>query len=213
MNEIGSNNAFNIVKDFEFAVAQYTGAPYCVAVNSCTNALFLCLMWLKSQGKLPAEIEIPKRTYVSVPMQILHAGSKVIFRDHNWSGAYCLEPTPVFDAARRFTANMFHMERNVHGHKFMCTSHHWNKILGVQQGGCILHDDLAADYWLRCARFDGRSEGIAPKDDNFEFAGWHMYMSPEIAAEGLVRLMHLPRNNTDLPMDAYPDLSTKKLFQ
>jgi hypothetical protein len=43
--------------------------------------------------------------------------------------------------------------------------------------------------------------------------GWHMYMSPEIAAEGLVRLMHLPKHNPDLPNDDYPDLSKIELFK
>jgi dTDP-4-amino-4,6-dideoxygalactose transaminase len=200
-------NAFQVVKDFEKAVAEYVGAPYAVSVNSCTNALFLCLMWHKQAKRLPDAIEIPKRTYVSVPMQIMHAGAKVKFRDEEWSGAYQLAPLPVWDAARRFTTNMYDSGQ------FMCTSHHWNKILGVQQGGMILHDDPKADAWFRRARFDGRTEGVAPKDDKFEQVGWHFYMSPEIAAEGLVRLSHLPKQNKDMAMDAYPDLSKVELFK
>ena len=195
------SKAFQVVRDFEAAVAEYTGAPYCVAVNSCTNALFLCLQWLKANNKLPEEITIPKRTYVSVPAQIVHAGARPRYIDKDWSGAYQLTPTPVWDAARRFTSDMYHYGT------YMCTSHHWNKILGIQQGGCILHENERADAWFRRARFDGRGEGIAPKDDTFLFAGWHMYMSPEVAAEGLVRLVHLPKYNPDLPMDDYPDLS------
>jgi hypothetical protein len=38
-------------------------------------------------------------------------------------------------------------------------------------------------------------------------------MSPEIAAEGLVRLMHLPKHNPDLPNDDYPDLSQMDIFK
>jgi len=210
-------NAFKVVKDFERAVAEYTGAPYAVAVNSCTNALFLCLMWLKEQEQLPDAISIPKRTYASVPHQINHAGASVIFRDEDWSGIYQLAPTVVFDSARRFTSGMFNKVdidcgfAGYPGSPFMCTSHHWNKILGIQQGGVILHRDHAADAWLRRARFDGRGEGVAPADDQFTI-GWHMYMSPEIAAEGLVRLSHLPRHNADMPNDAYPDLSLQRVF-
>jgi len=199
-------NPYQVVRDFESAVAAYTGAPYAVAVNSCTNALFLCLMWHKASGRLPAAIEIPKRTYVSVPMQILHAGTKVKFRDEAWSGVYQLAPLPVWDAARRFTATMYDSGT------FMCTSHHWSKVLGIQQGGCILHDNAKADKWFRRARFDGRTEGVHPKDDTFDMAGWHAYMSPEIAAQGLVRLSLLPRTNLDLPNDDYPDLSKIPLF-
>ena len=200
-------NPYQVVRDFETAVAAYCGAPYAVAVNSCTNAIFLCLMWHNANGRLPAAIEIPRRTYVSVPMQILHAGAKVTFRDEQWSGVYQLAPLPVWDAARRFSAAMYDSGT------MMCTSHHWSKTLGIQQGGCILHDSKEADAWFRRARFDGRTEGVKPKDDKFDMLGYHMYLSPEIAAEGLVRLSFLPKRNPDLPNDEYPDLSQMPLFQ
>ena len=35
------HNPYKIVKMFEEEIAHYTGAPYAVSVNSCTNALFL----------------------------------------------------------------------------------------------------------------------------------------------------------------------------
>ncbi len=199
-------NPFSIVKDFEDAVAEYTQAPYCVAVNSCTNALFLALTYWK-RHRLQPFVHIPKYTYISVPMQAIHAGYGVVIIDQKWSGEYQLYPTPVWDSARRFTSNMYRKGM------YQCTSHHWNKILGIQQGGCILHDDKLADQWFRCARFDGRTEGVPPSKDAFKELGWHCYMSPEIAAEGLVRLLHLPKNNFDLQNDFYPDLSQIELFK
>ena len=54
---------------------------------------------------------------------------------------------------------------------------------------------------------------MRPKDDDVKALGWHMYMSPEIAAEGLVRLHHLPWENKDLPNDDYPDLSKLEVFK
>ena len=177
-----------------------------VSVTSCTAALFLCLMWHKQAKRLPAEIEIPKRTYVSVPMQIMHAGAGIKFRDEQWSGVYQLAPLPVWDAARRFTSGMYDSGQ------FMCVSLHISKILGLDQGGAILHDSPEADKWLRRARFDGRTEGVAPKDDKFEMLGWHFYLSPTIAAQGLWRLHHLRNKNQDLPNDDYPDLSKLTVF-
>lgn len=208
-------NAFDIVRDFEQAVCSYTGAPFAVAVNSCTNALFLCL---KRENR-PYRFLLPKRTYLSVPMQIKHAhyGNAIDFEDLEWSGMYQLKPLPIWDSARRFTSKMFVQPMYDNGGPdkpiYICTSHHWSKILGVQQGGMILHNDIRADEWFRRMRFDGRKEGVAPKDDNITMCGYHMYMSPEVAAEGLVRLMHLPKNNPDLPNDAYPDLSTMEVFK
>jgi hypothetical protein len=50
-----------------------------------------------------------------------------------------------------------------------------------------------ADAWLRRARFDGRTEGVAPKDDTFEQLGWHCYMSADVAAALLLKLHSLPQ--------------------
>lgn len=194
-------NPHQVTKDFERALCDYTGAPYCVTVNSCTMALLLACAWHKVQT-----VSIPRFTYISVPMSIIHAGGNVVFDDRQWIGAYQLRPYPIVDSARRFTSRMFNPG------SMQCVSFHWSKILGLQQGGAILHDDPEADRWLRKARFDGRTEGVAPKDDNF-IMGWHCYLSPEIAAQGIMRLCLLPKHNEDLPNDDYPDLSKVPLFQ
>jgi dTDP-4-amino-4,6-dideoxygalactose transaminase len=205
-------NAFDIVHDFEKALCEYTKAPYAVAVNSCTNALFLALKYHNSG--LGHIIEIPSRTYISVPMQIKNAGFNVAFTDEQWQGCYQLKPFEIWDSARRFTSGMFNTRPILMSNSpYVCVSFHWSKILGIQQGGAILHNDPYFDDWARKARFDGRTEDVAPKNDKFDMLGWHMYMSPEIAAEGLVRLMHLPKNNPDLPNDDYPDLSQLEIFK
>ena len=41
------HNPYKVVQMFEEEVAHYTGAPYAVSVNSCTNALFLACRWHK----------------------------------------------------------------------------------------------------------------------------------------------------------------------
>lgn len=217
-------NPYDVVRDFERAVAEYTGAPYCVAVSSCSAALMLAVAWHLWKN-VPAghdailgtrRIEIPRRTYVSVPMAIIHAGGRPTFRDEEWLGAYQLKPLPVWDSARYFTTDLYKCITECYASaigQMVCTSHHWSKTLGIQQGGCILHDDPEADAWLRRARFDGRTEGVAPKDDNITQVGWHCYMSPEVAAEGLVRLHFLPKHNAPLPNDDYPDLSQLEIFK
>lgn len=220
-------NPYNVVKDFERAVAEYTGAPYVVAVNSCSAALMLAVAWhlrpdqpraveaaYEGVGIKRKSVEIPKRTYISVPMSIIHAGGRPTFRDEDWLGVYQLKPLPVWDSARYFTSDLWQQIKVATGHGTMvCTSHHWSKTLGIQQGGCILHDDPEADAWLRRARFDGRTEGVAPKDDNITQVGWHCYMSPEVAAEGLVRLHFLPKHNAPLSNDEYPELDKLEIFK
>lgn len=230
-------NPHQVTKDFESALCQYTGAPFAVAVSSCTAALTLAVAWhiqndcigMVDQisendfvmGARP-RIEIPRRTYVSVPQAIIHAGGRPVFRDEDWVGGYQLKPLPVWDYARWFSSGMFNhitasevnMRRDGSAFaKMLCVSFHASKTLGDSQGGAILHDNPEADAWFRRARFDGRTEGVAPKDDHFDMVGWHAYMSPDVAARLLHKLSVLPRHNAPLPNSDYPDLSKIKAFQ
>jgi len=219
-------NPHKVTVDFEQELCRYTGAPYAVAVNSCTMALLLAVAWhlrnsttvdrilwrYGSKGDLDVcarpLIEIPKRTYISVPMSIIHAGGRPTFRDEGWEGSYQLRPLPVWDSARYFTGRMY-----VLGGEMICVSFHASKTLGLEQGGAILHDNPEADEWLRRARFDGRTEGLAPKDDAFDQVAWHCYLNPSTAAQGILKLHSLPRHNAPLPNDDYPDLSQLEIFK
>lgn len=199
------SNPYDVVRQFEAALCEYTGAKYAVAVNSCTSALLICLSyWKHEHGQ--EMIVLPKRTYVSVPQAVLLAGHRLKFKDCEWSGMYRLCPTPIFDSARWLTGDMF-----IPG-TFITLSFHWTKTLQAGLGGAILHDDKEADALLRRMRFDGRAEGIDPKDDDFPVLGWHAYMTPGIAADALMRLSVLPKHNEPLPNSDYPDLSTIPLF-
>ena len=201
---------FDVVRDFETELCEYTHAPYAVAVNSCTSALMLavafCIKDLAGAAYKPL-ISIPRPGYITVPQAIIHAGGRPGWRDEEWSGAYQLAPLPVWDSARRFTGGMFRPGQ------MQCVSFHASKILALEMGGAILHDDPEADRWLRRARFDGRTERVHPRDDVFDMIGYHVYMPPSVAAHGLLRLYSLPLVNADLPNDDEPDLSRLEIFQ
>jgi len=204
-------NAYRAVKDFEQALCDYTGAKYAVTVSSCTMALLLACRWHWEFSPIVKDpmftaITIPKHTYCSVPQSIIHAGFNVAFRDEEWQGYYQLEPLPVWDQARYFTEGMYDEDCR-EAEEFQCVSFHWSKTLAIGQGGAILHDNPEADIWFRKARFDGRTEGIEPKNDQLGMIGYHCYMSPRDASDGLSRLSVLPKHNDPLPNDDYPDLS------
>ena len=193
---------YDVTRRFESALCSYTGAPYAVALNSGTAALLLAVQWHSLDY-----IEIPRRTYVSVPCAIVNAGAKVEWRDEQWRGAYQLKPLPVWDCARRFTSGMY-----VAG-QFQCVSFAASKILGAEQGGAILCDNSEADAYFRRMRFDGRTEGVDPLEDTFNLIGHHCIMIPSVAATLLVRLHHLPKHNEDLPHYEYPDLGLHPAFK
>ncbi len=199
-------NPFKVVEDFEAALCEYTGAPYAVTTTSCTMALLLACAWFKEEHAA-YQINIPKLTYVGVAQSILNAGHRPTFRDDNWSGEYRLTPSPIWDSARRFTSGMYRPGQ------MQCVSFHWSKTLGIGQGGAILLDGPVANEWLRRCRFDGRREGVPPSEDEFITPAFHAYMMPRDAAEGLSRLAVLPKDNSDLPWDDYPDLSQMEIFK
>lgn len=191
------SNPFAVVKQFEADLCEYTGARFAVTTTSCTMSTLIACEYLNVD-----RVTIPKRTYISVPQSIMRAGGFVQFEDIEWSGIHQLKPYPIFDSARRFTRNMYMPGT------FMCLSFHITKILQLSGGGgAILHDDPVADPILRRMRFNGRAEGVHPKDDDFQVFGYNCYMYPDDAAEGIRRLSILPKVNPDLPVSDYSDLS------
>ena len=143
---------YTVTRRLEDRLCQYTGAPYAVAVNSCSAALLLAVQWCDQGRRLT--VQIPRRTYVSVPCAIKLAGCSVGWRDEDWRGQYQLRPFQIMDAARRFTSGMYREGL------FQCVSFAASKILGAEQGGAILHDNDEADLWFRRMRFDGRTEWV-----------------------------------------------------
>ena len=195
-------NAYDIVKIFEDKVADYTGAPYAVSVESCSNALLLCCEYLRVKN-----VELPANTYVSVPNAVIRAGGKVKFVDKKWRGAYYLYPYPIVDAAKRFTSGMYEPLT------YMCVSFHGRKILNAGRGGMILTDNEEAVEWFKRARFDGRKEGVPIDEDDINVLGHHVYMTPEQAAAGLSRMLFLPKHNEDMEEEDYGDLRKHSIFK
>ena len=199
------NNPYAVTRQFEEMLCAYTGARFAVAVNSCSAALLLALLWASRDYK--PIVDIPRRTYVSVPCAVKLAGLRVSWRDEAWRGQYQLRPFQIMDAARRFTSGMY--REGI----FQCVSFATTKILGIEQGGAILHDNAQADAWFRRMRFDGRTEGVDQKDDTFDLIGHHCIMLPSIAAQLVLKLHHLPHHNDDMPHYDYPDLSRAPAFK
>lgn len=206
-----AEGVYRITEEFERALCDYTGAPYAVAVDNCSNALFLALKYEGIEGR---EITIPARTYPAVPCEVIHAGARVKFspiEGMTLKGAYPLLGSRTWDSALRFTTGMY-----LPG-TFMCLSFTGPyKHLKLSKGGAILTDEQAAYLWFKRMRFSGRHE-CSYHNDNFDMLGWNFYMMPEIAMRGLLLISQFydmtgkPKHNDDLEM-TYPDLSQFKIY-
>ncbi len=197
-----SRRAYRVVDSFEAELCDYTGAPFAIAVNSCTNALLLALTWRVWAVDV---VTLPRRTYIGVLQSVLNAGCEVEWSDQDWQGDgwYELEPSAIVDSARLLAPNMY----SSLGGGDICLSFHAAKQLPIGRGGAILTDDENAAEHFRAARMDGR-----PPGDNKQpvFPGFHMPMPPDVAARGLDILSRWNDRGYSppaLPHEDYPDLS------
>ena len=197
----------DVITIFEDKVAKFAGAKYGVAVDCCSHGLFLSLKFYKDVLKMKNEfVEIPSYTYCSVPMQIKHAGFNPKFKDIQWSGVYQLKPFDIWDGAVRWTKGMYKGG-------FHIVSFQLKKRIPIGRGGMILTDDPAAAEWFRKMTYDGRDLNIGYMEDDFEYCGYHYYMTPEDAARGIMLMDQVPKKNLDSGNNrTYSDLSTKRIF-
>lgn len=185
------------VERFEKALAKYTGSPYVVCVDSCTNALLLCLQY---EAKIKT-VYLPKNTYIGVALAAYHAKKRVIFKDISWKGVYQIKPTRVYDAAKRFTSNMYITNT------LMCLSFHYKKHLKIGRGGAILTDNKAAYDWFIRMRNNGKNIDSLHNKQKFTLHGYNMLLHPDLAIKGIKLLKNLKLKNKDLPYEDYGDLS------
>ncbi len=208
------NNA-QFIKIFEERLAKYTGAKEAVVVDSCSNAIFLSLIMLKKLNKdIQLEQIIPNGTYASVPLAMIHAGFTPVIRDIEWEGHYQIGDLPLIDSAQYFTSGMCSETLKATKIKFCCVSFHEKKILKLGTGGAILTNSVKVAKYLRRLAFDGRDYNKYMMDDDIKIAGYHMNMSPEQAAKGILLLNQLPEvNEPNGRWNLYKNLSEMTAFK
>jgi dTDP-4-amino-4,6-dideoxygalactose transaminase len=189
-----------IIEIFEKKIADYAGSKFAAVLDCASNGIFLSLKYLEN----PRTITIPSKTYISVPMQILHAGHNVKLEEREWSGVYNLAGTSVFDGAGRFHPGMYLGEDAIQVLSFQI-----KKRLPIGRGGAVLTNDRKLYEWIKLASYDGR-DLKTPYDSrqHIKSIGWHMYMTPEDAARGLLLMEKLGTKHYEdvTNSDSYPSL-------
>lgn len=203
------DDPWDAIKLFEDKVAKYTGAKHAIAVDSCSSALFLSMKYCNV-----VEINIPNRTYISVPMMAkMHSSTcKVNFCDTAWKKWYSLTPVSdndldIIDCAVTLEENMY--QRN----SLQCISFQHRKPLKIGKGGIILTDSKDASDWLRKASYDGRDRTKLFKDDAIDMIGYHMYMAPEDGARGVLLFDEYTAQRNEIGSIDYPNISKFNAFK
>jgi dTDP-4-amino-4,6-dideoxygalactose transaminase len=192
---------FETIKQFENEIAKFYGSPYAIATDSCTHGVELCLRYTGAK-----EIEVPKRTYLSIPFLAHKLNIGLKWKDENWVDYYYVTDK-VIDSAVLWKKNSY-----IPG-TFMNISFQFQKHLSLGRGGIILTDDKEAAVQLKKMSYDGRVPDKPWRDQDIDSIGYHYYMTPEIAKMGLDKIENaiqtIPRQWV---LTDWPDLTEMKIF-
>jgi dTDP-4-amino-4,6-dideoxygalactose transaminase len=196
---------FEVVTTFENKISEFFGSLYAVAVDSCTHGLELCLRHTNE-----TKINVPKRTYLSVPFLAEKIGLKREWRDDNWEKYYTINhgDKRIIDAAVLWEKNSYIPNT------FMCISFQYQKHLSLGRGGVILMDNESDYISLKKMSYDGRLPNMPWRDQDIDTVGFHYYMTPETAQLGLNKL----QTAIDTPprqwvVTDWPDLTEMQIFK
>jgi dTDP-4-amino-4,6-dideoxygalactose transaminase len=194
--------SFQIVSEFEHSIAHYFGAPYAVAFDSCTHGIEVCLRYTNANV-----INVPKRTYISIPFLANKIGINLEWRDEEWQDYYYLTDN-IIDSAVLWEENSYIPNT------FMGLSFQFQKHLSLGRGGIILTDNKEAAVQLKKMSYDGRLPDIPWRNQDIDTMGYHYYMTPETAKLGIEKL---PKAIQTPPrkwvVSDWPDLTQMKIFK
>jgi dTDP-4-amino-4,6-dideoxygalactose transaminase len=196
---------FNIVTEFENKISEFFGSPYVVAVDSCTHGIELCLRYTKEK-----KINVPKRTYLSVPFLAEKLGIEREWRDEKWEDYYTLNygDKRIIDAAVLWKKNSYIPNT------FMCISFQYQKHLSLGKGGVILLDNEEDYHILKKMSYDGRIPNVPWREQDIDTIGYHYYMTPETAQLGLNKLRTaISTEPKKWVVTDWPDLTELKIFK
>ena len=197
--------SFEIVQEFENSVSSFFGAPYGVAVDSCTHGIELCLRYTGEE-----KINVPNRTYLSVPFLAEKMGLEREWRDEEWEDYYTLN----YGDKRIIDAAVLWRRDSYIPNTFMCLSFQYQKHLSIGRGGMILCDNKDDYNTLKKMSYDGRIPNIPWRDQEIDTIGYHYYMTPESAEIGLSKLdKAIETEPRKWVYTDWPDLTQMKFFK
>ena len=200
---------FTVVSEFENKVAEFFGAKYAIAVDSCTHGIELCLRYKNARYMFS-----PKQTYISVPFLSNKLGINLIWTDEKWQDWYTVweerDPklTRIIDAAVLWKKDSY-----LPG-TFMCLSFQYQKHLSLGRGGIILCDNEYDALELKKMSYDGRLPNIPWREQDIDTFGYQYDMTPETSKLGLEKLqMAIETEPKKWIFNDWPNLTKMKIFK
>ena len=193
---------FQIVQEFEKEVAKFFGAPFAVAVDSCTHGIELALRYTNVN-----KISVPKHTYISIPFLASKLNIELEWRDEDWLDYYYVTDR-IVDAAVLWKQNSY-IPNTMMGISFQ-----YQKHLSLGRGGILLLDNEDAAIEIKKMSYDGRLPVIPWREQNISTIGYHYYMTPETAKIGLDKLpTAMETQPRQWVVSDWPDLTEMEVFK
>ena len=202
--------SFEVVNKFEKKIAKFFGAPYAVAIDSCTHGIELCLRYQNH-----TYISTPKRTYLSIPFLANKLNLRLEWRDELWVDYYIVNPSALHHPKDKaiYDAAVLWKKDSYIQNSFMCISFQYQKHLSLGRGGIILCDTKKDYIALKKMSYDGRLPDIPWREQDIETYGYHYYMTPETAQKGLDKLSDAIKTTPkQWIVTDWPDLTKIKVF-
>ena len=185
-------SGYEILFEFERSLAEYTGAPYAIATDGCTNALEMCFRYDSVKS-----CSFSAFTYLSIPMLMHRLDIEYELTDERWIGEYQFHNTRIWDSARLLRPGMYRAGQ------LQCLSFGNTKPLSLGKGGCVLTDDKDAYQAISRMRSDGRDLKILPWPEQRVFkVGYHYCPTLELCELGNKLL---PSSGGEPRLVEYPD--------
>jgi dTDP-4-amino-4,6-dideoxygalactose transaminase len=130
------------------------------------------------------------------------------WQEEDWEDYYYLGETDIIDAAVLWKKDSYIPET------FMCLSFQFQKHLSLGRGGMILTDNKEARDELKKMSYDGREQDSPWQGQNITTIGYHYYMTPETAEEGLRKLPEaIETEPKKWNVSEWPDLRNMDVFK
>ncbi len=200
------------VKEFEEKFAEYVGAKYAIAVNSCTTGLILALKCVLEKND---KVIVPSLTFAATAEAIVNAGMRPYFVEgsdfhkidpEEYDGAvtvhlfgehrgFRLPQKPIIeDSAHRIEKDQCKGNSNMTVFSFYAT-----KNMTTGEGGMVCTNNEYVAEKIRLMIFHGirQNAWTRTKNKTFQYGaevvGWKGNMSDIQAAIGLEQLKKLPK--------------------
>ena len=172
-----------------------------MATDCCTHAIELSLRLDQPH----AHVTVPKHTYISVPFTLNKLSLNWSFNKSKWVDYYSITNTRIIDSA------VYWEKGGYIPNSLQCLSFQFKKPLNLGRGGAILCGNREDYVNLKKLAYDGRYGDNGWMTQDITSVGYHYYMTPETAQEGLNKL-NSTTSSKQWNYSDYPDLSDFAVF-